>query len=80
MKFKCEIKWKILGHFSKRTWRGTYFIQALCDNINEDTTGDTKIHSLFAKVNGKLTEMYKQVPVFKTTMGDLSFKDLASAC
>lgn len=80
MKFKCEIKWKILGHFSKRTWRGTYFIQALCDNINEDTTGDTKIHSLFAKVNGKLAEMYKQVPVFKTTMGDLSFKDLASAC
>ncbi|XP_037035047.1 caspase-3-like [Bradysia coprophila] len=66
------------GHVSKRKRDGTYFIQSLCDNINEDN-GNAKIHSLFAKVNGKLAEMYKQVPVFETSMGDISFKDLASA-
>lgn len=68
----------LVGHVSKRTERGTYFIQHLCDNINQDN-GETKIHSLFARVNGELAEMYKQVPVFKTTMGDISFKDLASS-
>jgi len=67
------------GHVSKRTQGGTYFIRNLCDNINEDD-GDTKIHSLFARVNGKLAEMFKQVPEFKTTMGDICFKDLANTC
>lgn len=68
-----------LGHVSKRTRSGTYFIQSLCDNINAENGGDLKIHSLFAKVNGKLADMYKQVPVFETSMGDICLRDLASA-
>lgn len=68
---------QLLGHVSKRWWRGTYFIQSLCDNIIEDD-GNTKIVSIFAKVNGELCEIGKQVPVFEATIGNISFKDLAS--
>ncbi|KAG4079593.1 hypothetical protein HA402_011240 [Bradysia odoriphaga] len=65
------------GHVSKRQNSGTYFIQNLCESINE-SNDTTKIHSIFAKVNSKLVQMGKQVPVFETTMGDISFRDLAS--
>jgi len=64
------------GHVSYRSIEGTYFIQHLCKNLDE-ANGDTKIHSVFTKVNSELNE-FIQVPVFNSTMGDLSFKDLAS--
>ncbi|KAJ6644072.1 Caspase-7 [Pseudolycoriella hygida] len=65
------------GFYSIRTGKGTYFIQHLCDNIDEDN-GNSDIHSLFAKVNGELAEMKKQVPVFKSTMSKISLRDLAT--
>lgn len=72
-----KFKFHTVGHYSKRTESGTYFIQELCKSINEDN-GNAKIHSYFAKVNDSLTKMYKQVPIFQSTMGDISLKDLVS--
>ncbi|KAG4072356.1 hypothetical protein HA402_004288 [Bradysia odoriphaga] len=62
-------------YVSLRTDKGTFFIQNLCDNIDR-ANGDTTIHSIFAEVNSNLSNAGRQVPVFKSTMGNVCLKDL----
>lgn len=62
-----------LGHASN----GTYFIQRLCEYIHE-ADADTKIQSLFVRANRDSMETNTNFVDFSTTMGDISFRDLAS--
>ncbi|XP_037024566.1 caspase-6-like [Bradysia coprophila] len=64
-----------VDYVSLRTEKGTFFIQNLCDNIDK-ANGDTIIHSIFAEINNNLSKAGLQVPVFKSTMGNVRFKDL----